>query len=1075
MSARIKINLSLFTALFLLCITPLAVLSQSDDQNMMSSAFSLSKTNDIFDRAIGSLDKGEMLVRNLENYGMLGYTGPFTRHGLFGDLRWFLFMAGMRPGPWGANIQTQDLGVVDRNDQYNVIESFTCNLAANGPGVEFSDWDAKDDSRYRLFSDDKTESMRPVIASSDITESWPEGYYDQSGTWTDTPGERHWPGPWAIDNDPASQTYLLENYGNFVSDRDIYYIMDDKYNGIRAGYELGTGYPVGLDIEVTGYSWANPYYEDIVFLNYDIVFRDDIASEDPDRQFYDGTIDSVYFGFFMDPDLPGRDYLNQWCDPWAVDDFALVDTDNDVLLMFEKRGWTEDLDTGNDAQSGPVSVYSLGFISTPGDAGITDFHFFDSEMFMNNDGGPYMEKSFYSFLAGQPEILASDADRNVLFHASTSDPTYPHFDNADSLLRYNEFDAAGNPFPTFYQNESYQRPDIMFTIGIGPVTLSPGTTYPLHFTVFGSNDNPGTLDQSYYDFPVNTPYFNNSGLTDMTDRFADVYDNLDVATKLYANTSNMTGHLIKLTSATGGETINGSYDITWTATSVTTDPINSMDILISDDRGTEWDTLAVEESNDGTFTLDTSLLTDGIFYRALVIGTDGALIGADQSGSDITINNPGDAAPQIMLIEHFTDLYRLLWLGGDADGDQTVVTIQYSPDDANWLTIYEDQAPSDTLDWQTETVPFSNAAKLRLIISDGTLADTAYTGSFDYSLTRTEMLDSTQVDHKSGYGNQPLYFIIANNAAMDDHLYEATFDDITSPGMLYYSVSDITASAVKIDNEPLYEQVEGSLFAGYRLQLEPQALEFRKSSWTTGGGSNWTIDDLSASLVPMPGYYEIRYMGGAADSAVVSTSSRAKSSVKILPFQIWNMAYPTGPAQVYMKFSGNPNTVWGSGQTITFYEEDPNNPSFLQSTWYTAISFTVGSEIAPQVGDVYAIETTIPISSADVFRFSTIPTPVANDKILPDAFRLHQNYPNPFNPETTIRFELPAAADVRINVYNILGKEVATVTNQGFAAGEHSVKWNGRNSFGSQVSSGMYFYRIEAGTFVKTMKMVLLR
>lgn len=94
---------------------------------------------------------------------------------------------------------------------------------------------------------------------------------------------------------------------------------------------------------------------------------------------------------------------------------------------------------------------------------------------------------------------------------------------------------------------------------------------------------------------------------------------------------------------------------------------------------------------------------------------------------------------------------------------------------------------------------------------------------------------------------------------------------------------------------------------------------------------------------------------------------------------------------------------------------------------------------------------------------------------LPTEYSLEQNYPNPFNPETTIRFALPEAGYVEIKIYNALGEEIITLTKREFAAGIHNVIWNSRDKNGHQVSSGLYIYRITAGGFINTKKMMLLR
>jgi hypothetical protein len=93
----------------------------------------------------------------------------------------------------------------------------------------------------------------------------------------------------------------------------------------------------------------------------------------------------------------------------------------------------------------------------------------------------------------------------------------------------------------------------------------------------------------------------------------------------------------------------------------------------------------------------------------------------------------------------------------------------------------------------------------------------------------------------------------------------------------------------------------------------------------------------------------------------------------------------------------------------------------------------------------------------------------------PTHFNLDQNYPNPFNPETVIKFSLPQDSRVSLKVYNILGQVVNTLVDETLPAGNHSVSWNGKNERGTDVASGVYFYRIKAGDYESIMKMTLLR
>jgi hypothetical protein len=89
---------------------------------------------------------------------------------------------------------------------------------------------------------------------------------------------------------------------------------------------------------------------------------------------------------------------------------------------------------------------------------------------------------------------------------------------------------------------------------------------------------------------------------------------------------------------------------------------------------------------------------------------------------------------------------------------------------------------------------------------------------------------------------------------------------------------------------------------------------------------------------------------------------------------------------------------------------------------------------------------------------------------VPTVYELSQNYPNPFNPTTTIRYSLPVSSNVTLSVFDVLGKEVATLVNGNIEAGVHSVQFNG-----ADLSSGIYFYTLRAGSVVENKKMFLIK
>jgi len=89
---------------------------------------------------------------------------------------------------------------------------------------------------------------------------------------------------------------------------------------------------------------------------------------------------------------------------------------------------------------------------------------------------------------------------------------------------------------------------------------------------------------------------------------------------------------------------------------------------------------------------------------------------------------------------------------------------------------------------------------------------------------------------------------------------------------------------------------------------------------------------------------------------------------------------------------------------------------------------------------------------------------------IPASFSLAQNFPNPFNPTTTIQYSLPQAGNISLKIFNLLGEEVKTMADEYQEAGNHSVHFNANS-----LASGIYFYRLQAGSFVETKKMILLK
>ena len=157
-------------------------------------------------------------------------------------------------------------------------------------------------------------------------------------------------------------------------------------------------------------------------------------------------------------------------------------------------------------------------------------------------------------------------------------------------------------------------------------------------------------------------------------------------------------------------------------------------------------------------------------------------------------------------------------------------------------------------------------------------------------------------------------------------------------------------------------------------------------------------------------------------------------------------------------------------------------PSFAQNSQVNWSAFSSGFGVSNSVNSVtmssagqsFAGTSTngnSKVISGFLAYTSIIITDVSDEQeIIPTVYKLNQNYPNPFNPSTVISWQLPVSGQVSLKIYDILGNEVATLVNENKEAGYYEVQFDG-----SQLASGMYIYRLTAGNYISTKKMLMIK
>jgi hypothetical protein len=269
------------------------------------------------------------------------------------------------------------------------------------------------------------------------------------------------------------------------------------------------------------------------------------------------------------------------------------------------------------------------------------------------------------------------------------------------------------------------------------------------------------------------------------------------------------------------------------------------------------------------------------------------------------------------------------------------------------------------------------------------------------------------------------------------------------------------------------------------------------------------FDNISFSPATVPGSpTEAAPTPTLSEANVISIFSDAYTNIAGVNL---NPAWGQSTVVTEITIEGN-NTLLYTGlnyQGTEFTAQDVSGMTYLHIDYWTdnstALKFFVISQtptvdsdyhtfaiVSEQWASVDIPLTTFPnVDLTDVFQFkvegngtiywdnfyfySNLVDVDNRSETLPQGFALEQNFPNPFNPTTTIQYELPENAFVNIRIYDLNGRLVNTLVNAQKSAGYKAIKWAGVDNKGKAVSAGLYLYTIEAGEFIQTKKMVLLK
>lgn len=488
-------------------------------------------------------------------------------------------------------------------------------------------------------------------------------------------------------------------------------------------------------------------------------------------------------------------------------------------------------------------------------------------------------------------------------------------------------------------------------------------------------------------------------------------------------------------------------------------------VELSSDGGLSWRTLLFGTPANPSFDWNTTEVKDGTRYLLKIQVFGDTTYGIAMSPQRFTVDNPGNGAPDIAWIsprrgEVVSGLSTIRWTAEDPEGVPIQLSLSSSADNgATWHTIDNQVQNSGSYVINTQVLANSSTTVLRLTASDGAMTSEAVSDPFEVLNIRQT---SSAVRHTAGNGNGRLIVNIADPAQLTGHTYRVTFNDSVRSRKTY-DVRDLTASAYSVRNvEFSGTGSEGPLFDGIRLSVfDPPTVVCNTDStrWTTGTSTlSWQVSVPTIYLspdtirgTPYPADYEFRI----SDHVVDTSDTFLGAAAVPLMFSVWNVTENRRVKVVV-------NELDADGKISRFDEVYILEHDLMRQKILTWLVFFSGDPSAtlPVAGNVFELKTTKPLTSVDVFEFSTTVSDAGADLVLPHLIELFQNYPNPFNASTSLEFNLSSSQFVSLRIFDVLGREVAKPVHEVRSPGRHRIHWNS-----GSIPSGIYFYRLEtAGT-----------
>lgn len=348
------------------------------------------------------------------------------------------------------------------------------------------------------------------------------------------------------------------------------------------------------------------------------------------------------------------------------------------------------------------------------------------------------------------------------------------------------------------------------------------------------------------------------------------------------------------------------------------------------------------------------------------------------------------------------------------------------------------------------------------------------------------------INHLQGLSTSKIKVHLVDSTLTTGDLYRVTFNKLNKDS-IYASVKNITKNENRIINFGIdkganhfyltstFEGVAVEFNPIFNLEIDPEKsfAQINSSSNLIYSFTNPTAGKKETAPIDLVVSYgrTDTSSGGKYLYPLDTALSRTGAKVIIIPFKAFNLKDGQKLNSLVLENAGTINNKWDAGESIVILTPPPYATGATSTHSQINNLPPVGSQpILPNQGDSVFVFTHRPLNNEDVYEFTThrnnFVVSVKGSNLALDNFQLYQNYPNPFNPVTSIEYLVPSREYVTLKIYNILGKEVATLIDEIKNAGTHYFTFSILNF---PLPSGVYFYQLKYGNKFSTKKMVLVK